>query len=52
MIIDKGTCTNCEWSGLLTEAIIEYEWDEFHGLDRPYVICPECEGNLEYVHNE
>lgn len=45
--VDSGMCLDCEWDGLLKDAEIEYEWDEFKGNDIPYPTCPECGGGID-----
>jgi len=45
--VDSGSCMDCEWDGLLKDAEIEYEWDEFKGNDIPYPTCPECGGGID-----
>ena len=45
--IDSGICIDCEWDGLLKDADIEYDWDDFRREDIPYPICPKCGGGLD-----
>ena len=39
--LDSGSCVECDWVGLLKDVEIEYEYDEFKGIDVPYTIYPE-----------
>lgn len=45
--IDSGICVDCGWDGLLKDADVDYEWDDFYRVDRPYPICPKCGGGIE-----
>ena len=41
-------CMDCKWSGLISEADFDYDWDEFKQIENKFPICPLCSGGLEY----
>ena len=46
-VVDSGVCLDCDWDGLLSDADIDTEWDEFKMQEIPYPICPKCGGGLD-----
>ena len=45
--MDSGLCLDCDWDGLLKDADMDYDWDEFKRQSIPCPICPKCGGGID-----
>ena len=42
------SCMECDWSGYISDCDFDFEYDEFKDIDRKYLICPKCGGDLNF----
>lgn len=42
-----GMCIECDFEGHVDDFEYDYEYDEFSGNDRKYLVCPKCGGGVE-----
>lgn len=50
--LDWAMCIECSHECEVDECNVDYDYDEFRGLEIPYYICPECDGGIELTNKE